>query len=257
MVRLPVTGLSVVLRQPTGAEDILVLETRGEARSSVALVERVAARADGAPLDVPGLPAPDLERLMLELRRDVLGDVIAARAQCPALDCAAAVDVSFKISEYVAGQRPRIPAGVEPIQGDSGWFALASDGVEFRLVTAGDLAETEEVAHPERQLVRRAIRPVDAPRRAITRAQRAMDAMSPCLPREIAGRCPDCGTLARFAFHPLRYVHAELRHQATSVFEDVHVLAHTYHWPEDKILALPRSRRLRYTELALWAGEAS
>src|SRR5262249_54197152 len=172
MVRLPVTGLSVVLRQPTGAEDILVLETRGEARSSVALVERVAARADGAPLDVPGLPAPDLERLMLELRRDVLGDVIAARARCPALDCAAAVDVSFKISEYVAGQRPRIPAGVEPIQGDSGWFALASDGVEFRLVTAGGPAGTGKGGPPQRPLRRPAPRPGPAAPPALPAARR-------------------------------------------------------------------------------------
>src|SRR5262249_56304856 len=106
MVRLPVTGLSVVLRQPTGAEDILVLETRGEARSSVALVERVAARADGAPLDVPGLPAPDLEPLMLELRRDVLGDVHAALARCPALDCAAAVAPAFQITNYSTRHPP-------------------------------------------------------------------------------------------------------------------------------------------------------
>jgi hypothetical protein len=190
---------------------------------------------------------------MLELRREVLGDAIASRAICPAPDCAATVDVSFYISDYVACQRPRMPADVAPVETEVGWFALRDEAVEFRLVTAGDLAAVEDAGEPELELSRRTIRPEGAPRRAIARAQRAMQVMAPCLPREITGRCPGCGSMARFAFRPFGYAQAELRHDAASIFDDVHVLAQVYHWPEDKILALPRSRRLRYTELALWA----
>jgi hypothetical protein len=38
----------------------------------------------------------------------------------------------------------------------------------------------------------------------------------------------------------------ELRDHAATIFEDVHLLAVYYKWPEEDILALPRSRRLRY-----------
>src|SRR5581483_4576738 len=211
IIQLPVSGIGVVLRQPTGAEDILVLESKGAVRTSIALAERLASRTDAAALDVAALPACDLERLIMELRREVLGDVIASRALCSAPECAAAVDVSFRITDYVAVQRPRIPAGVDPVETEPGWFALQKDGVEFRLVTAADLAAAEDAGQPERELSRRTTRPESAPARAIARAQRAMRAMAPCLPREIAGRCPECGRTAWFAFHPFGYVHDELR----------------------------------------------
>jgi hypothetical protein len=229
-----------------------LLEAFSEVRTSIALAERLAARTDGAPFDAAALPAPDLERLMLELRREMLGDVINSRAKCPTPDCAKPVDISFRITNYVAARQPRVPPGVEPL-GETGWFTLPKEGVEFRLVTGEDLAAAECEQHPERELARRTIRPEGAPRRAIARAQRAMQSMSPCLPREITGCCPECGRNTLFTFHPSSYVQKELRHEAEFVFEDVHILALVYHWPEEKILALPRSRRAHYTELALWS----
>jgi hypothetical protein len=252
IARLPVSGITVAFRQPTGAEDLLLLEGASEVRTSIALAERLAARADGEELDAAALPVPDLERLMLELRREMLGDVINSRAKCPAPDCAKTVDISLRISDYVAARQPRIPRGVEAL-GESGWFTLPKEGVKFRLVTGDDLASAECEQHPERELARRTIQPEGAPRRAIACAQRAMQSISPCLPREITGCCPECGRQALFTFHPSRYVQKELRHEAEFVFEDVHILALVYHWPEEKILALPRSRRVRYTELALWS----
>jgi hypothetical protein len=253
IVRLPVSGITVALLQPTGAEDLLLLERESEIRISIALAHRLARRLDGAEFDATALPVPDLERLMLELRREVLGDVITSSAKCPAPECAASVDVSFRISDYVAAQLPRIPSGVEPLDGQPGWFVLPGDGVHFRPVTGDDLANAECERQPERELARRTIRPEGAPHRLIARAQRAMQRISPCLPRQIAGRCPECGRSTSFSFHPSAFVQTELRHEAALVFEDVHILAQVYHWPEEKILALPRSRRLRYTELALWS----
>ena len=41
----------------------------------------------------------------------------------------------------------------------------------------------------------------------------------------------------------------ELRFLASSVFDDVHVIAAAYGWPEAAILDLPSSRRTRYARL--------
>ena len=60
-----------------------------------------------------------------------------------------------------------------------------------------------------------------------------------------------------FYFDVLPFVLRELRDHADSVFEDVHLLAMYYKWPEEDILALPRSRRLRYGAALRSPGNAA
>ena len=48
---------------------------------------------------------------------------------------------------------------------------------------------------------------------------------------------------------PRQFTLRELRDQAVFIYEDTHLLAEHYHWPEAEILALPRERRLRYAQM--------
>jgi len=50
------------------------------------------------------------------------------------------------------------------------------------------------------------------------------------------------------------YVVQELSQHAAGIYQDVHLLALHYKWPEDQILALPRNRRRQYVELLRGQG---
>jgi hypothetical protein len=52
---------------------------------------------------------------------------------------------------------------------------------------------------------------------------------------------------------PLRFFFAEWMTSAEGLYEEVHHLAYHYHWREQDILELPRSKRRRY--LALLASK--
>jgi len=250
MFRLPISGIEVEFRQATGAEDMLLLEGDGRlVETSIALAEALAYLPDGGDLDAAALPVSDLEALLLELRRRLLGELIASRGQCPIEECATPTDVSFSISEYLAHRRGRKPADVEPVSAEPSWFQLLGSDVQFRLVTAGDLAAAVRSADPERELARRTIRS-NLPRHW-KRAQNKMQALAPPLSGEMEGRCPGCGGAVRFWFDVQSYVQRELRYDAEFLYEDVHLLAGQYHWTEEKILSLPRRRRAQYVEMAL------
>jgi hypothetical protein len=253
MFRLPVSKIEVELRQATGVEDMLLLEAGGEVvETSIALAERLARRRDGGELDASALPLPDLEALLLELRRRWFGDVVASRGRCPAEECGTTTDVSFRISEYLAHYRTRTPANIEPSE-EAAWFQLEKTGVQFRLVTAGDVAAAIHSANPEDELARRTIRS-ESPqewKRLRRKAEKAMEALAPPLSGEIEGRCPECGATTRFWFDAQSYVQREMRFEAEFLYQDVHLLAGHYHWSEEKILSLPNGRRVQYAEMAL------
>jgi hypothetical protein len=50
-------------------------------------------------------------------------------------------------------------------------------------------------------------------------------------------------------FDVQQFVLRELRDQATFLYEDVHLVASQYHWPESGILDLPSRRRVQYAEM--------
>ena len=81
-----------------------------------------------------------------------------------------------------------------------------------------------------------------------------MEWLAPPLSGEINGQCPECGARVSFWFDVQSYVQRELYFDAEFLYEDVHQLATRYHWSEEKILSLPRQRRMQYVELALQRG---
>ena len=251
VIRLPVSEADVELRAPTGCDDLLLLETIGDpVEISMAWLDRLARRADGSPLNAGELPFTDLQGLLLEQRRTLLGDEVLARSRCARAECGSPTDISFRVSEYLHHHRPRLPKQVCAADAP-GWFRLQPGSVLFRPPTAADVAAARRTANPERELARRTLRPDSVKGAELKRVQRAMESVAPCLSAEIQGRCPECGALARFWFDVEHYIQRELRFEAECLYEDVNLLAGRYHWSEERILGLPRVRRLQYAELAV------
>jgi hypothetical protein len=246
MLLLPISGLRVVVRPPTGAEDLLLQEA-GELDTGLALrlLDRLARPADKAAGDWKGLTITDFEALLLMLRRATLGDVIRAEANCAG--CGTKADVSFRISEFLGSQKSRRPRGVEKIDGDDA-YRFSGEGVQFRLPNCSDLIETDRQMNWEIELIRRCARPADVPVRMRQRIERAMEFLTPRFSRILAGECPECHASMNSYFDVQQFVLRELRDHAAMVFEDIHLLAMYYNWPEQDILALPRSRRAYYAD---------
>jgi hypothetical protein len=187
----------------------------------------------------------DVEVLLLELHRFVFGELVRGTSICPAERCGARVDIEFRIADYLAHHAPRAWRDVEPA-GDDGWFALRNAQVRFRLPAACDRMAIASAARPDEALVARCVHPPNLPSRLLARVARAMEALAPPLTDQLEGTCPACGTQLVVDFDPVAFTLRELRDDAAFVFEEIHLLASRYHWPEAAILALPRSRRMQY-----------
>jgi hypothetical protein len=262
--RLPVSGIEVVLRQPAGADDILLAEAdRFEPRVALALVAALARPADGGAVEWAGVTLTDLDATLLAIRRMVLGNRVESSARCGTGDelghagavgaagttgCGARIDLGFQITDYLEQHRPQIPRGVTRCD-DPAWFQLDATDVRFRPPSNADLAAIAAEPDGERELARRCIEPGEVPARLRRRIERAMEAIAPSLYGELEGTCPECGATVAIAFDPQRYVVDELRQRAAFVFEEVHLIAERYRWSEDAILTMPRARRARYAEL--------
>jgi hypothetical protein len=246
---LPVSGTVLAVREPTGADEVFVVETALAPLPAVLeLARRVASAAAGDPLDWDGLPASDLDAAALVIRRSWIGDTIRTDTRCPAPDCRERIDVSFGVGDYLEHHRPRRPRGVTE-SAEAGWFALDRAPVRFRIPTVADLLAIARAGRPDEALTGRC---VDAPgmsRALARRLDRALAALAPSLDDLLGGICPGCGQPVTIRFDPLGYTLAELRTVFSGVYQEAHALAAGYGWPEDAILALPRSRRRRYASL--------
>jgi hypothetical protein len=247
--RLPVSGLEVVLRPPSGSDDVVLAEAIGPAHGLAEAVAGALARpVEGGALVWADVTLTDLDAALLAIRRLVIGERIASSARCAAGGCGARIDLGFEITDYLAQHQPRMPRNVARADSPE-WFRLDGSTVWFRLPTAADLAAIAGDRDPERELARRCIRPGEVSARIRRRIERAMESLAPNLYGELAGACPECGARVAIAFDPQRYVVEELRQRAAFVFEEVHLIARGYRWSERAILRLPRARRVRYAEL--------
>ena len=250
MFRLPVSGLAVVLRQPTGREDVLLLEAPDcDTTLALRLVSRLASCTDGSVTDWGVLPVTDLEVLLLRLRQMVFGHTIRTDVLCPVEGCGARIDVSFRIEDFLAHHAPRRPRGVDVTE-ESGWFRLREQEILFRLPSSADQAAVAGLAQPVRELIRRCVRPAVLSARWLRRVEGAMDALAPSL-SHLQGECLECRTRVDIDFDVQQFVLRELRDQAAFLYQDVHLLARYYHWAEEKILELPGYRRSHYADRLL------
>jgi hypothetical protein len=261
--RLPVSGLAVDIRHPTGREDMLLLETAaGSAESAVMLAQRLGRTADGGSVAWQALPITDLDAFVLSLRQALISDWLTADVRCRAANCGSRIEISFSISAYLDHHQPKRGGysrrgwSLSPKGDELGWFRMTPGAAEtvpelhFRLPAVGDELAVADSADGEEQLARRCIRPGDVPRRLRRIVEAAMEAMAPPLAGDLEGVCPECGSRVMLYFDPRQFCLQELRNRAAFVYEDIDVLARRYCWSERAILAMPNSRRTSYAELA-------
>jgi hypothetical protein len=250
---LPVSGVRMHLREPTGEDQLVMLTGAGSApRTLLAVLERLAHDGAGRAIPWPSLPALDLAAAALQLRAAWLGELIHTETTCPAPACGAPIDVSFGIGDYLAHHRPRRYRGVAARE--DGWLSWPGEDVCFRPPNVDDVLAAEHDDAGPGWLAARCIRPASPSARTRTRIERALSAIAPPLDDRVAGQCPECGIVVELYFAPVEYVAAELRDASADLFADVHVLALTYHWSEAAIMAMDVGRRRRYVEMA--RGEA-
>ncbi|HEV2956313.1 MAG TPA: hypothetical protein VGX95_09350 [Xanthobacteraceae bacterium] len=254
--RLPVCGIDVMLRQPAGREDLVLLEapTAGVS-AAVALLGAIARGSDGRALDWAALPASDVDAAILRVRQMTLGDAVRADARCPAQACGKTIEIAFTIGDFLTHHAPRRPRLVEPVGAQEGWYRLVDTPVTFRIPTGGDLMAQAGVSQAARELIRRCVRPHDLRGPLLARVERALEAMAPNLTSDLRARCPECGAAVALHFDAREFALRELHAQAAFIYEDMHLLARQYHWSESEILALPRDRRLQYVEMLRHHGE--
>jgi hypothetical protein len=166
---------------------------------------------------------------------------------CGPAGCGARVDIAFRIRDYLAHHAPRPAEGLEA-SAEPGWYALQGTAVVFRLPSGADQLAIAFHPEGEEELARRCIRPAGLAPPLREQVEAAMEALAPHLHSELEGPCPECGATVRAVFDPQRYVLQELRAQAARLYEELHLLARSYHWTEETILALPRHRRAAYAE---------
>jgi hypothetical protein len=254
---LPVSGADISLRQPTGAEDIVLAEhDPDDPALALALAGRLAT-ADTR-IEWADLSIADIDTLIVRLRQALVGDRVIAEAACGVSSCGQAVDLSFGLNAFLAHQQPRRkPAAVT--SGGQGWYewrAVGSDAVHFRLPTLADQIAVWAVPNAAAALAARCIRPPMPPRRATARIEAAMALLAPPLASPIQGRCPDCGAPIAARFEARGYCLRELRDRARFIYDDMDALAERYHWSEQAILMLPYARRAVYAERARQARAA-
>ncbi len=258
MFQLPTSKLRVLVRAPTGTEDMLLQEASAlDSVLAMILIGRLVQPEDGSMSDWGELPATDIEALLLLLRFVTLGDLVSTTMVCSAsAQCGAKIDVSFRVHEYLSSQTVRAPKGVDAAAAQ-GWFSLAGKEVKFRLPTAADLLSLERGPASYPALLARCIQPASISARLRRRVESAMEAMAPRLSRTMVGTCPECKAAIRFYFDVRSFVLGELRNHAGTVYQDVHLLAFHYKWPERQILELPSARRMHYVQMLREQGAAA
>lgn len=245
MFRLPVGGIVVRLRPPTGADELALLDVGSDTAAAVELARRLT--VDG-PADWLSVTPTDLDAFVLQMRRAMIGAHVRTDVTCPASNCGQRIDIAFQVADYLASRIPAMPNEATP-DSESGWFQLKN--VRFRLVTVGDQLAVEGLADPAAALAQRCVMaevPVaDTVMRSI---ETELERMAPNLAGPVSGQCPECGADVEAFFDPRSYCLAELRCRARFVFRDVDAIARRYHWPERAVLELPSARRAMYAELA-------
>lgn len=192
------------------------------------------------------------DRSLLELRRTLFGEDIAARARCPS--CGAAAELSFAASDILDPSSGPPP---ETLSVEAEGYVLSA-----RLPTSLDLLELESAPSGERDVLallrrclldaRRADGPVGAdelPAAALDALEREMSAADPQAECYLDIACPACGHQWQSSFDAISFLWSEIDAWARAVLTEVHVLARAYGWSEREILGLGARRRHSYLEL--------
>jgi hypothetical protein len=221
------------------------------------LLDRVAvvATEEGLRLPAGELLVADRDYLLLGLREITYGSHLDAVLTCPA--CAERMDVALETGDIPIGARPQLAPRYRLV-------CTRADGgraeVEFHLPTGSDQEAVIGAEDRESALLRRCLDSIDGQAvgddwldrvdaAAAAQLDDRMVELAPDVELAMDLRCPDCGHEFAQDFDLAAFLLQEMLRGARQVVEEVHALAFHYHWAEQEILALPRSRRRRYLDL--------
>lgn len=193
--------------------------------------------------------------VLLALRRDTIGPTLELSSRCPG--CGAPYEFAMRCDDLFAA-----PPSLEPDRRTHA-FDRGDLHVDFRLPNSRDLAAT--ASHGDRLEARRVVfaRTILAARRG----ERAVEA-GDLAPEELDAlgeavlaidqqaeirfnlRCFDCERAWAADLDIASFLWVELEVRAKRALREVHLLAKSYGWDEDRILALSTERRKHYIELA-------
>lgn len=222
------------MKQITGTDEMRFLGGGGGDAARLAdLARHLDLIAEG---DDPDLPA--WESCLLDLRRVMSGPRVSAELTCP--DCGEGVALIFGIDDL-----PRITTPA----------AETVAGAALRALRLSDLVAVEASGRDRlTDLLSRATGRDNGWAAGVLAGPDRVDAVA-ALERAVSGldlelgtRCTDCGSAIVSPFDVQAFVGAELADGARHLLDEVHRIASTYHWSEQDILALPRSRRMAYLD---------
>lgn len=254
---LPVSGVVMMLREPTGVEDLLLADQGiDDAALVLALAERLA-RSEPA-VDWVQLSVTDIDTLVMRLRQMVVGPRVSATINCSVPGCDSKVEFSFLIDAYLEHQKPALPKNrrgwsVADCTTQPGWYQLQGPRgtkARFRLPALSDQMAVAGTTGAHNVLAARCIEPADSSAGMRARVETVMSKMAPPLAGLLQGSCPDCGAVIAAQFEARAFCLQELRYRARFIYDDIDTLAERYHWSEREILDLPQARRASYAERA-------
>ena len=249
--------------RPLDGEDLIFLWERGAELTPAAwttlLLQRSARRIGEISAvsadDVRQLCVGDREALTLHLRRLTRGDAMPAVLTCPA--CGADMDLDIQVSKLLV----RVDEPISLVHQTD----IVHDGraysAHFRLPTGEDQEAVLDLALQDMQAARRQL----LGRCILSVEDLSLDSLPDAILSDIIEHmgslmanldpqadlwfqvtCPECSHFFQAPFDPASYFRRELEDEAVVLFEEIHTLALSYHWPEDAILRLSRRRRQRY-----------
>lgn len=256
-MKLPVSGLEIEFRLPTGSDDLALTEASGndieqalEALARLALLKAAVTGRTPEEIDWHSLSVTDFECALLGLRRFLEGDTITCLLRNLSHECNESMEISFSISALLDDISPRILRGVAKVAGKAQRFEIvASTGpVRFRLPTPSDQLAVQGKPDGGAVLLKCCTQRAKLSKQDAALLERAMEALAPAVSREIEGICPSCGKAVKAILQVPRLVVEELMQTAAGIFAEIDLVASEYHWAEAEIVALPQRRRRAYAE---------
>lgn len=223
---------------------LLNLWERGRNRHPVdrALLALGAAFPEQSFDELADLPVGRRDAALLELRCETFGPRVEGYTDCPG--CGAQLE--FEVDGASLAEGMHLPAPEE---------SVIVAGAHFRLPTSRDLARIAGVSDEQaaaRQLfdLCRVRGDEDAGVDVrLVEVEACMAEADPAANATFALTCEACGHHWEQVFDIAEFLWEEIEARAKRLLRDVHVLARTYAWPEQDILAMSDARRETYLEM--------
>lgn len=193
------------------------------------------------------------DSLLIALREGTFGSQFVSRLPCQ--KCGERLELTFKVSDIRVAQETETATAL----------TLSADGyeVQFRLPNSEDISAVTDAADadndPERLLLRRCLvrvtrdgteRPADElPPLVVETVVDRMAEADPQSELQLSLACAACSHKWLVSFDIVSYFWSEVNAWANRILREVHLLASTYGWREDDILAMSSWRRQSYLEM--------